>query len=150
MIFFPKVKINWAKVILSSFIVFIIEMLVKQTEAILTMRYYLMPEYFGIWSKLMMSKVGPPPDFFILSALFSFLTALVLACVYECIKANLDKKFWHRVLGFTKLMALLMLVFGYLPMFLLLNVPQALLISWFVSSSLAMFFGSIVFVKLLK
>lgn len=151
MLFFPKIKIHWTKVLLASLIVFIVEVMVRQVEAFLTMKYYLMPEYFGVWSKLMMPKAGPPPpEFFMMSALFTFLGALILACVYECIKTSLSKRFWPRVLGFTKLMALLMLAFSYLPMFLMMNLPQGLIISWFVSSVLITLVASMVFVKVLK
>ena len=99
----------------------------------------------------MMPKAGPPPpEFFMMSALFTFLGALILACVYECIKTSLSKAFWPRVLGFTKLMALLMLAFSYLPMFLMMNIPQELIVSWFVSSVLMTLVASMVFVKVLK
>jgi len=151
MLFFPKVKINWQKVITASVIVFVIEMVVRQVEAFLTMQYYVMPEYFGVWSKLMMPKAGPPPpEFFVTSAMFSFLGALILACVYECIKGSLSKQFWPRVLGFTKLMTLLMLAFAFMPMFLMMNIQQALLVSWFVTSVLVTLVASMVFVKILK
>jgi hypothetical protein len=151
MLFFPKVRIRWSKVIAASLIVFIIDMVIRQIEVLLTMKYYLMPEYFGVWSKLMMPKAGPPPpEFFVTSTLFSFLGALILACVYECIKTSLLKQFWPRVLGFTKLMTLLMLAFSYLPMFLLINLPQALIGTWLVTSILMTLIASIVFVKILK
>ncbi len=151
MLFFPKVKINWKKVFIASIIVFIIDIVVRQVEVFFTMKYYVMPEYFGVWSKLMMPKAGPPQaEFFIISALFTFLTALILACVYECIKDSLMKSFWQRVLGYTKLMLLLMLVFSYLPMYLLINLPVQLITSWFVTSILVVFASSIVFVKILK
>lgn len=111
----------------------------------------MMPEYFGLWSKLMMPKAGPPPqEFFVLSVLFSFLGGLILACVYECIKNSLDKKFLARVLGFTKLMVLLTLAFGYFPMLLMINIPQALMIAWFVSGSIILLLDAVVFVKVLK
>lgn len=151
MLFFPKVKIRWGKVVIASIILLVIQMVVMNIEALFDMKYYVMPEYFPVWSKLMMPNAGPPPvEFFVASALFSFLTALVLACVYECFKASLDKRFWPRVLGFTKLMALLSLIFSYLPMYMLINLPLGLIVSWFVSGVLVIFLGSVVFVKILK
>ncbi|MBI5127474.1 hypothetical protein HZA76_03375 [Candidatus Roizmanbacteria bacterium] len=151
MLFFPKVKIRWGKVILVSIILLVIQMIIMNVEAFFDMKYYIMPQYFPVWSKLMMPNAGPPPaEFFIMSSLFSLLSALVLACVYECFKASLDKNFWSRVLGFTKLMALLTLVFAYLPMYLMINLPLGLIVSWFVSGVLVIFLGTIVFVKILK
>ncbi len=151
MLFFPKVKIRWGKVILVSIILLVIQMVIMNVEALFDMKYYVMPEYFPVWSKLMMPNAGPPPaEFFIASTLFSFLSALVLACVYECFKTSLEKKFWPRVLGFTKLMALLSLVFAYLPMYMMINLPVMLIVSWFISGVLVILLGSIVFVKILK
>lgn len=151
MLFFPKVKIRWGKVFLASVILFVLQMVIMNIEALFDMKYYVMPEYFPVWSKLMMPNQGPPPaEFFVISALFSFLSALVLACVYECFKSSLEKKFWPRVLGFTKLMALLSLVFAYLPMYMMINLPVMLIVSWFVSGALVIFLGTIVFVKILK
>ncbi len=38
MLFFPKVKIHWAKVFIASFIVLIVDIVVRQVEAFLTMK----------------------------------------------------------------------------------------------------------------
>ena len=151
MLFFPKVKIRWGKIILVSIILLVIQMVIMNIEAFFDMKYYIMPQYFTVWSGLMMPNAGPPPiEFFIMSSLFSFLSALVLACVYECFKGSLEKKFWSRVLGYTKLMALLSLIFAYLPMYLMINLPLGLIASWFISGILVIFLGTIVFVKVLK
>ncbi len=151
MLFFSKVKIKWGRVIVASLILTVISMVVRNVEAVMTMKYYLMPEYLGVWSKLMMPSAGPPPrEFFVISILFAFLSALVLACVYECFKSSLEKSFWRRVLGFTKLMMLLILVFAYFPMYLMINIPLVLIVSWFINGTLIIFLGTVVLVKILK
>lgn len=151
MLFFPKVKPRWGKIFLVSFLLLVVEMVIRNIEAVATMNFYLDPQYFSVWSKAMMPKEGPPPaEFFVLSAAFTLLSAMVLACVYECIKSSLEKDYWKRVLGFTKLMAGLTLVFAYLPMYLMINLPVALLISWFLTSVLITFIGAMMFVKILK
>lgn len=57
--------------------------LVIMFESAATMDIYLMPEYFPVWSRLMMPDMGPPPaTFFALSILVSFALALIDAAVF--------------------------------------------------------------------
>lgn len=151
MFLFNSKKFHWKKIIIASIILTVIDVVVRQIEAFMTMKYYLMPEYFGLWSKLMMPKAGPPPaEFFIISILFSFLTSLVLATVFVYVKDVFPKQYWMRVLGYAKITILFMLIFSYLPMILLINVPYTLLGSWFISSALIVIIGSVIFVKMLN
>lgn len=151
MFLFNSKKFHWKKIIIASIILTVIDVVVRQIEAFMTMKYYLMPEYFGLWSKLMMPKPGPPPaEFFIISILFSFLTSLVLATVFVYVKDVFPKQYWMRVLGYAKITILFMLVFSYLPMILLINVPYTLLASWFTSSALIVITGTVIFVKMLN
>ncbi len=146
-----KKNIKWGKVLLAAIAFLAISFIVRQIESLTMMRYYLIPEYFPVWSKLMMPKAGPPPaSFFVISLLFTLLTGIVLAGSYEWIKSNLSKKFWARVIGYTEVVIVFSLVLAYLPMYLLINLPEALIISWFISGAVAVFLGSIVFVKILK
>ena len=65
-------KIDLKKVLLASLAYTIVAMIIRQIEAVLTMRYYLMPEYFGVWSQVMMPTAGPPPpSFFTTSTSFA-------------------------------------------------------------------------------
>lgn len=144
-------KIQWKKALLAGVVYVIIATVVRQIEAILTMSYYTEPQYFGVWSKLMMPKSGPPPaSFMVWSLLFSYITGVTLAAGYDFIKDLLPKKFWTRVLNFTDLVICLMIVFFSLPVYLLLNLPMGLLLSWLVSGFIIVFSATAVFVKMLK
>jgi len=144
-------KIQWKKALLAGVVFVIINTVVRQIEAFLTMNYYMMPEYFGVWSKIMMPTAGPPPaSFMVVSLLFSYVTGVTLAAVYDFIKDLLPKKFWLRVINFTDLIIGLMVVFFTLPVYLLLNVPVMLLVYWLASSVVIVFLGTVVFVKMLK
>ena len=144
-------KIRWKKALLAGVVYVVIATVVRQIEAILTMSYYTEPQYFGVWSKLMMPKAGPPPaSFMIWSLLFSYITGVTLAAAYDFIKDLLPKKFWTRVLNFTDLVICLMIVFFSLPVYLLLNVPMGLLLVWLISGFIIVFLGTTVFVKMLK
>src|SRR5260221_6314821 len=87
-------KINWPKVLVSAAIFTVISMIVHHVEGFLTMQYYLMPQYFGVWSKLMM------PTFLI----FTFVTGISLAFVYYYVSELLPKRFWKRVTYFADLL----------------------------------------------
>lgn len=144
-------KISWGKVLVAGLVFMVIAFVVRQIEAILTMSYYTDPTYFGVWSKVMMPKAGPPPlSFMVVSLLFSYLTGVTVAVFYDLIKDLLPKKFWPRVLNFTDLTVSLMIVFFTLPVYLLINLPFMLLVWWLGSSIVIVFLSAIAFAKMLK
>lgn len=136
---------------LAGFLFLIISFVIRNIEAVLTMKYYLMPAYFPVWSKLMMPSAGPPPAIFtIVSVLFSLFTGLVLAMTYAMIKDLLPAKFWGHVLCFASWLFVLSFVFFTLPVYLMINLPVGLLVSWLISSAVIFFLGSMIFVKIIK
>ena len=144
-------NIYWRKVLLTGFLYTVIAFVLHQLEVIITMKYYLMPEYFGLWSKLMMPKAGPPPlEFFITSLVFTFVTGVSLALVYYYVRDLLPKDFKKRVFYFADLMIATSFIFFTLPTYLLFNVPGGLLIIWFMTSFIILLASSFVFVKLIK
>jgi MFS family permease len=144
-------RVDWKKVILSALIFTVIAFIVRQIEAILTMKYYTLPAYFGVWSKLMMPEAGPPPlSFMMTSFVFIFATGLSLALVYVYLREFLPKEERRRMLTFTDLLVGLSIVLFTLPVYLLFNVPVQLLLSWFISFFVIIFAGSYVFVKVIK
>lgn len=149
MVFWDKIK--WDKVILSGLIFTAIAMLVRQIEAMLTLSYYQMPEYFGVWSQVMMPEIGPPPaGFMVTSLLFSLFSGCSLAVFYELVKPLLARNALRGALTFTKIVFGLSLVFFTLPVYLLFNVPMGLLIWWLASSAVIFFLSAMVFAKILK
>ena len=144
-------KIQWNKVLLIGFLYTIGSMGVHSVEAMLTMKYYLMPQYFGVWSKVMMPSTGPPPlMYFAVSAIISFITGVSLTIIYYYLRDYLPKGFWKRASYFADLMAAASLVFFTLPVFLMFNVPLALLGSWFVSTFVILVLTSMTIVKIIK
>jgi hypothetical protein len=144
-------KAKWGKILISGIVYTIIAFIIRQLEAVITMKYYLMPQYFGLWSKIMMPNASPPPaDFFLISLVFTFVSGVSLAIVYSYLRNILPKDFWKRSLFFADLMIGTSFIFFTLPSFLMFNVPLALLISWFVSSFIILVVTSFVFVKLIN
>jgi len=139
------------KVLLASVIFTVISFVIHQIEALLTMKYYLMPQYFGVWSKVMMPSNGPPPaSFMITSLIFTFVTGVSITFIYYYLKDHLPVEKRKRIFYFADLMLGTYLVFFTLPAYLMFNVPTALLIIWFFTSFVILTAGSWVIVKIIK
>ena len=144
-------KISWPKVLLCALIYTIVATIVHQIEAVFTMSYYTMPEFFGVWSKLMMPSAGPPPvSFMVTSVILTFVSGISLALVYYYLHDILPKDAKRRVLFFADLMIALSFIFFTLPAYLLFNLPLALLVSWFISSFVILCVASFTFVKIIR
>jgi len=151
-------KISWGKLVLSGSLYAIFSIIVRQIEALITMRYYQMPEFFGVWSKAMMPaspagrpSFGPPPlQFFISSSVMTLASGIMLGLVYYYVRDLLPSGFQKRVFFFADLMIGFEFIFFTLPVYLLFNVPLELLVSWFISGFIILLFASFVFVKILK
>jgi hypothetical protein len=144
-------KINWGKVLIIGFLYTIIATIIHQIEAMISLKYYMMPQYFGVWSKLMMPKAGPPPtDFFITSTIITFTSGISLSLVYYYIRDMLPKDINERVLLFADLMVGLQFIFFTLPVYLLFNLPIELLVSWFISSFFILVATSYICVRIIK
>lgn len=144
-------NVNWGKLGLVALIYTVVTTVFRQIEALVTMKYYLMPEYFGVWSKLMMPNAGPPPmSFFITSVIIALVSGISLGLVYYYIRDMLPKQFWKRVFFFADLCIGLGFIFFTLPVYLMFNVPVGLLVSWFITGFVILVVTSFTFVKILK
>ena len=144
-------KMPWGRVLLSGLIYTVIANVVHSLEAILTRSYYSMPDYAGVWSKLLMPHAGQPsPQFLALSLLFGLLVGMFLAFVYVAIQAVLPGPPWSRSFSFAGLLIGFELVLYILPVYLLFNVPVTLLVSWTISYSVIFILASLLFVRILR
>ena len=144
-------RINWGKTLLVGFIYTIVATVIHQIEALINLKYYMMPQYYGVWSKLMMPTAGPPPlDFYITSTIITFITGVSLALVYYYIRDMLPKKMGERTLMFADLMIGLQFVFFTFPVYLLFNLPIVLLVSWFITGFLILLATSYTCVGIIK
>jgi hypothetical protein len=144
-------EIKWGKLFLCGLVYLVFTTVIRQIEVVLTIKYYLMPQYFGVWSRLMMSNAGPPPpNFMIMSLTFTLASGLSLGLVYSYVRNLLPKQFWHRVTFFADLMIGTSFIFFTLPAYLLFNLPFQLLISWFISGFIILFLTSLTLVKIIN
>jgi len=105
-----------------------------------------------VWSKIMMPGAGPPPvQFYYYSIAFSFIAGLIYSFVYSRIntafKGNAIQKGLKYGFG-------LFLVAGipfFFSMYLLINLPVGLLISWlFIEGLVTYLIAGIVIAKIVK
>lgn len=143
--------IKWMKVLLVGLIYTVLATVIHEAEAILTMKYYFMPQYFGVWSKLMMPRAGsPPPEFFTTSLVLTFISGISLTLIYYYIRNQLPKSFWKKVLFFADLMIAASFIFFTLPSYLMFNLPWQLLASWFISSFIILVTAAFTIVKIIS
>jgi hypothetical protein len=144
-------KIHWGKVLLVALLYTIIATIVRQMEVIWTMKYYIQPAYFGVWSKLMMPTAGPPPpEFMITSLILTFASGMGLTIIYYYLKEYLPTGFWKRSTFFADILVSTSFIFFTLPVYLLFNLPTALLGWWFVSTFVIVLLTSVLIVKIVK
>lgn len=144
-------KIAWGKLVLSAVIFTVISYAVHAVEAMLTIKYYMMPQYFGLWSKLMMPSNGPPPvAFTITSIIFAFVTGISIGLIYYYLRDHLPPVGFKRVFYFADILIATTFLFFTLPSYLMFNVPVAILVSWFISAFIILTTGSWLLVKILK
>ena len=144
-------KIAWGKLLLSALIFTVISYVVHIIEAMLTIKYYMMPQYFGLWSKLMMPSSGPPPAAFtITSIVFAFVTGISVGLIYYYLRDHLPPVGFKRVFYFADILIATTFLFFTLPSYLMFNVPVGILVSWFISAFIILTAGSLVLVKIVK
>ncbi|OGG11537.1 hypothetical protein A2Z00_04805 [Candidatus Gottesmanbacteria bacterium RBG_13_45_10] len=142
-------EIRWGKVLLVGVLFTVLSTVIHQVEAMLTMNYYIDPQYFGVWSKLMMPKAGPPPgEFMLMSLVISFVTGVSVTLIYYYLKDLLPKNTFRRIFLFADLLIATLFIFFTLPVYLMFNVPVGLLVSWFVSSFITLTVASAMIVKI--
>lgn len=144
-------KIHWGKVLLFSVIFAVISYVIHAIEAMLTIKYYMMPQYSGLWSKLMMPSAGPPPPAFtITSIVFAFVTGISVAMIYYYLRDHLPPVGFKRAFYFADVLVATSFLFFTLPAYLMFNVPVGILVSWFISGFVILTIGSWILVKMVK
>jgi hypothetical protein len=146
----PVSKCAVARVLLVAALLALIGYLVHMAEAILTMDYYLDPAYFDVWSKVMMPEPGlPPAEFTYLSLIFGFAVALIYIWAYKMVEPALDglDGRLRKGLFFGVLLFVLGVVPGSLSLYLLVNIPSALIGWWTLSGLVVAFIDGVIIAR---
>jgi hypothetical protein len=137
-------------VLISAVLFLIVSQIVHILFSFVGMGYYLDPAYADVWSKIMMPGPGPPPaEFYYYSIAFGFITALIYVIVYTKFKSavpgdtpakkGLNYGIWLIFIAGT--------IPGYLAMYLLINLPIALIGIWAAESLIIALLGGIIIAK---
>lgn len=120
------------KLLLTAIVFTIISYVVHMIGAMASMGYYTMPEYFSVWSKIMMPAAGPPPvEFTLYSLVFGFIGALLFVLIYWAVRPVL-KGMSELKAGATYGFGVFLIAGfpGMLSMILLINLPLFLTVEW--------------------
>jgi len=145
-------RINWWRVVIFAAIWAVITEVVHTVGAILAMPYYLMEEYFPVWSKVMMPAAGPPPaSFYVYGIVYGLIAGFLFAVVYNIVKDSVPGKSAAK-----KGLAYGLMVFAVagLPvaftLHLLINLPCVLILAWAVESLVIYLVNGMIVAKLCK
>ena len=126
-----KKNIVW-KIALVAVLFLVVAQIVHTLGAMATMSYYMLEQYFPVWSGVMMPDGGAPGGmFYLLSAVFNLITGLIFALVFLAVEKGLkqkDKVKKGLLYGF--LVFCVASIPGALSMVLLLNLPGMLIFVW--------------------
>lgn len=147
-----KSSLNHIRLITIGILYAILAQIVHTIGAILSMGYYKMPEYFPIWSKIMMPTAGtPPPAFVIYSLLFGLITGMILVIIYDLIKGVLPgKTLVKKGILYGYVLFLVSAIPSTMSMYLLINLPGPLILLWTVESAIIYLIGGIIIAKMVK
>ena len=143
-------RVSLARVIGAGIVFAIIGQLIHSLGAILTMGFYVDPTYLSVWSKIMMPAAGPPPiSFYYYSIAFGIITGILLASVYAIIREGITGKRAKKGLVYGFLVFLVAGVPGSLSLYLLINLPSALIVYWAIENLVIYLIGGAIFGKLI-
>lgn len=145
-------KLKWKKLLMAAVLFTIIAQLIHNVGTWLGMGYYTEPEFFPVWSKLMMPTEGSPPTSFMVYSLgFGFVSALIYALFYGMVKPVLKEQSMLQkglIYGFG--LFVVSTVPNTLTMLLLINLPPGVLMLWTAESLAAFLLGGMVIARVMK
>jgi len=129
------------KIILAAIAYVVIGKIVNTLSAMLTMSYYMDPNYFAVWSKIMMPGPGPPPaEFTYYGIAFAFISGLIFSYIYTKVSSVIKDKGWmQKGLKYGFGVFLIAGIPMFLSMYLLINLPLELLVEWMIVDGLIVY-----------
>jgi hypothetical protein len=141
-------------IFLGAIIFTIVGQSIHSIGAFLTMPYYQSPEYFNVWSSLMMPQAGPPPmSFYLFSCVFSLIQGLIFATVFLLLLPALKRISTNRAMLGVLYGLIIFAVCGIsqtFSMLLLINLPSALIGSWMIECFLIYLGGGVLISLIVK
>lgn len=143
-ILFGPSKKDPARILGAAILWVIVIQVIRFLEAIVTMDYYLDPNYFAVWSKLMMPGPGPPPMEFLYTSIgFNFIMGLIFALVYTWVAVSFSGSTVKKGISFGWLLFLVLTIPTLLSLVLLINLPLGLIITWAITGFIINMIGGV-------
>lgn len=117
-------------IIIGGILFAVASQIILMGEVIATMDIYMMPEYFPVWSKLMMPEMGPPPAlFYLISISVSVGLALLYCTVFHILRDGIPGTGFRKGFNYGILLFLLSSFPSMLGMWMLINLPAKFFIA---------------------
>jgi len=117
-------------IIIGGILFAIASQIILMGEVIATMDIYMMPEYFPVWSTLMMPDMGPPPAiFYVISISVSLGLAFLYSAIYGILQNGIPGMGLRRGLNYGILLFLVSSLPAILGMWMLINLPAKFFIA---------------------
>jgi hypothetical protein len=144
-------KIDSVKLILAALGIMVTGFIIHSIGSFLTYGYYADVNYIRVWSKLMMPTMGPPPkEFYYYSLFFGFITAFIYAYVYSVLeKALPGRVMFEKGLWYGWFLFLVNTIPATLSLYLLINLPTALIFEWAIEGLLLSLISGIIIARVL-
>lgn len=111
-------------IIVGGILFAIASQIILMCEVFATIDIYMMPEYFPVWSTLMMPDMGPPPAiFYAISISVTFGLAFLYNAVYGILQNGIPGTGLRRGLNYGILLFLISSLPSILGMWMLINLP---------------------------
>ena len=126
-----SIRISVPRIIAAGIVYMIVSQIIHTLEAFGTMGYYLIPDYFQVWSKIMMPGMGPPgAEFYYYSFGFALVAGILFALVYALAGCCLPGSDMKRGAYYGFLIWLVAGIPSMLSLILLVNLPWDLVGIW--------------------
>lgn len=142
---------NWRGIVMVGVVLTIIGQIVHTVGATLTMGYYTDPQYFPVWSNLMMPAEGQPPTSFILTSIgFGLIISLIFAWFYSIVQGSIPgNTTFSRGINYGLAVFLVAGVPFLLTLVLLINLPFGIIISWTIESLVIYLIGGVLAARII-
>jgi hypothetical protein len=141
---------KFIKIAITGIIFAILAQIIHSASAYFTMDYYTDPDYFELWSPLMMPDNGAPGiNFFVTSMLFSLIVAILYIIVYVVLRASVPgKSYFKKGLFYGLFLFLVAGIPGFLSLYLLINLPIILLYIWTLENFIIYIIGGVLIAEI--
>lgn len=140
---------DWKKAVLGALVFTVVAQIIHTVGAMAMMDYYMDPQYFCLWSSLMMPAEGPPGTEFLVASLVSNLAmGFVFAGMYQILQKSVPGKKLMKGVNYGIMLFMLFTIPYTLTAYLLLAIPAMLLFAWAAESLVILLLSGAAFAKL--